>query len=103
MKQTSIKLLAGAFLVLTAFAGVAHGQSNDALLQKLVDKGILTTQEAGELKKESEGEFDKAYRTKAGLPDWVTSLKIYGDLRVRYESFHTDNDAAGPGELIPLQ
>jgi hypothetical protein len=98
MKQTSIKRLAGGLLVLGTCAGALHGQSSDALLKKLVDKGILSTQEAAELKKESDGGFDKAYRAKTGLPDWVSSLKISGDLRARYEFFHTDNDAPGPGE-----
>lgn len=98
MKQKSIKRLAGGLLALGAYGGTLHGQSSDALLKKLVDKGVLTTQEAAELKKESDGGFDKAYRTKTGLPDWVTSLKISGDLRARYESFHTDNDAPGAGE-----
>ena len=92
MKQNPIKHLAGGLLVLGACAGTLHGQTSDALLKKLVDKGILTTQEATELKNESDGGFDKAYRTKNGMPDWVTSLKIYGDLRARYEFFHTDND-----------
>ena len=98
MKQTSIKRLAGGLLILGAYGGTLHGQSSDALLKKLVDKGVLTTQEAAELKKESDVGFDKAYRTKTGLPDWVSSLKISGDLRARYESFHTDNDAPGAGE-----
>jgi len=84
--------------VLGACAGTLHGQTGDALLNKLVDKGILTTQEAAELKKDSDVGFAKAYRTKTGLPDWVTALKIYGDLRARYEFFHTDNDTPGAVE-----
>ena len=55
MKSTSIKRLAGGLLVLGAYAGTLHGQSSDPLLKKLVDKGILTTAEAAELKKESDG------------------------------------------------
>ena len=99
MKKTSIQRLAGGLLALGAYGGTLHGQSSDALLKKLVDKGILTGQEAAELKKESDGGFDKAYRTKSGMPDWVTSLKIYGDLRARYETLQTDNDT--PGALQP--
>ncbi len=98
MKQTSIKRCAAGLLVLGACASTLHGQSSDALLNKLVQKGVLTTQEAVELKKESNGDFDKAYRTKTGLPDWVTSLKISGELRARYEFFHTDNDTPGASQ-----
>lgn len=84
-------------LVGAAMANV-YGQSIDALLNLLVQKGTLTTQEAAELKKESDAGFEKAYRNKSGMPDWVNSLRIYGDLRARYEFFHTDNDTPGLGE-----
>jgi len=74
---------------------VANAQSNDALLNKLVSKGVLTAQEANELKKESKVGFDKAYRSKTGLPDYVTSLKIYGDLRGRFDGIYLENDMNG--------
>ena len=77
---------------------MAHAQSSDALLNKLVSKGVLTQQEADDLKKESDAGFDKAYRTKTGLPDWVTQLKIYGDVRGRWDFIKTDNDAPGASE-----
>jgi hypothetical protein len=81
--------LAGGIAAATAVN--AHAQSNDALLNKLVSKGLLTQQEADELKKEADAGFDKAYRTKSGLPPWVTSLKIGGDLRLRYEGIYIEN------------
>lgn len=65
----------------------ASGQSSDALLDKLVDKGILTVKEANDLREESDKNFTTAYQAKSGLPDWVTSFKISGDLRLRYENF----------------
>jgi hypothetical protein len=71
----------------------AFAQSTDSLLNKLVSKGILTADEAAELKKESAGDFTKAYQSKSGLPDWVTSLKIGGEFRGRYEGFYVDNPA----------
>lgn len=97
MKQLLVKRFVGTLAALWACTG-AFAQSGDALLNKLVQKGILTAQEAAELKKESDVNFDKAYRTRTGLPDWVTSLKIYGDLRGRYEFFHTDNDTSGAAQ-----
>ena len=42
-------------------------QSVDALLDKLVDKGILTVKEANELKAESDKDFTKAYQVKSGM------------------------------------
>lgn len=68
-----------------------YAQSSDALLDKLVDKGVLTVKEANELKEEADKGFTSAYQVKSGLPDWVTSMKIGGDLRGRYELFSADD------------
>ncbi len=93
MKQTHKQwaTLAG---VLAAVAGstTARAQSADALLDKLVDKGILTPTEAKELREEADKDFTRAFQAKSGMPDWVTSLRFNGDLRGRIEYFHADND-----------
>ena len=68
-----------------------HAQSADALIDKLVDKGILTVKEANELRTESDKDFNRAYSVKSGMPDWVNSLKFNGDLRGRFEGFYKDN------------
>src|SRR6185503_14375993 len=84
-------------LILAAmvFAGSVYGQANDALLNKLVQKGYLTKEEADGLKKEADAGFDKAYRAKTGLPDFVTSLKLYGDVRGRFDGIYVKNDVVG--------
>lgn len=87
-----------AFSVLV-FAVSAYAQSSDALLKKLVEKNLITPKEADDLKKETTVDFDKVYRSKTGLPDWVTSLKISADVRGRFESFQTENDV--PGAAAP--
>lgn len=92
--RTIIRTAALAALAATS-AGVAQAQSSDALLNKLVQKGVLTQQEAEDLRKETDAGFDKAYRARTGLPDWVTQLKFYGDLRGRYDRLWFDNDDAG--------
>jgi len=76
-----------------ALAGAIQtpAQSVDALLNKLVEKGILTVQEAGELRKETDQDFTKAYQARSGLPDWVTAFKINGDFRGRFAGFYGDN------------
>ena len=83
-------------LATLACVGTAHGQSNDALLNKLVDKGIITAKEAEEMKHDSDNK--KIVTTGLGMPDWITGVKIYGDVRGRYEFFKTENDFAGAGE-----
>ncbi len=83
------KLLPVAGLAMFSCVG-AHAQSADAIIDKLVDKGILTVDEANELREEADKSFTSAYQVKSGLPDWVTSLRIGGDFRGRYEYFHAD-------------
>ncbi len=81
---------AGAVLLL-ATAGHVSAQSADALIDKLVSKGVLTVKEANDLRDESDKNFTTALQTKNGMSDWVQALKFNGDLRGRYETFNTDN------------
>src|SRR5262245_51659479 len=90
--RTRAALAAGIFVTGLA-ASTGQAQSVDALLDKLVDKGVLTSKEAKDLRQEVDTDFTKAYQAKSGMPDWVTSLKINGDFRGRYEYFHSPNDA----------
>ena len=92
---TKFALYAGA-TALMALAPNTHAQSSvDALLNKLEQKGILTVDEARELKAENDqsftNEFNKAFNSKIQMPDWVTGYKLYGDFRGRYDEETTDN------------
>ncbi|HOC01411.1 MAG TPA: putative porin [Verrucomicrobiota bacterium] len=69
----------------------ARTQSSDALIDKLVEKGILTVKEGNELREEADKGFGQAYAVKSGMPEWVTALKINGDFRGRFEGFYGDN------------
>jgi hypothetical protein len=90
---TKLALCAGA-AALAALAPQAHAQSADALIDKLVDKGILTVDEAKDLRDQSDNDFKTAFQSKMGMPDWVTSYKISGDFRGRFEQFATtDNNS----------
>ena len=91
-KLTKLTLAAAAIAATTAGSSTALAQSADALIDKLVDKGILTVKEAGELRDETDKGFNTAYSVKSGMPEWVTALKFNGDLRGRYESFNYDAD-----------
>jgi hypothetical protein len=73
----------------------AHAQSADALLDKLVEKGVLTVREANDLREQADEGFNRAFQSKTGMPDWVTQLRLYGDVRGRYEIFRAENDADG--------
>jgi hypothetical protein len=82
--------LAAGLVISGALAPLARAQSGDALIDKLVDKGILTVKEANELREEVDAGFQRAYTAKSGMPDWVTQMKLYGDVRGRYESFNME-------------
>jgi hypothetical protein len=86
----------GAFSIIASTN--VFSQSVDALLHKLVEKGVLSQGEADDLSKETKDDsdktFQKQYRKATGMPDWVTSFKWGGDFRGRYEENNTENSAS---------
>ena len=99
MQNKALKLNLPALGIAALTVANAGAQSADAIIDKLVDKGILTVDEANELRDEADKGFNSAYQVKSGLPDWVTSLRIGGDFRGRYEMFTAADDTylASPG------
>ncbi|MBI5803029.1 MAG: putative porin [Verrucomicrobia bacterium] len=97
MKHTTKKVLAATTAALTAFIcqPAARGQNADALIDKLIEKGILTNKEGQALREEADKDFTRAYQSKSGLPDWVTNLRIGGDVRLRYDGIYQDPDNGG--------
>lgn len=96
MNTTQIKraTLAGiAALGTLGACQTAQAQSADALIDKLVEKGILNQREAQDLREESDKGFTTGYAVKSGMPDWVTALKFNGDFRGRYEGFYSGNSS----------
>jgi hypothetical protein len=94
---TKVALFAGAAAFM-AFNSEIHAQTSvDALLNKLEQKGILTVDEAKELRAENEQDYTndmaKAFNSIFPMPDWVTGYKLSGDFRGRFDDITTD----GPG------
>jgi hypothetical protein len=71
-------------------ANQVNAQSADALIDKLVDKGILTAAEAQALREEADQGFTAAYQAKTGMPDYVNALRFNGDFRGRYDGIYKD-------------
>jgi len=94
MNKSQIRAALLATAAGVAFVSQGHAQSADALIDKLVDKGILTQKEATELREEADKDFTKALSSKNGMPEWVNSFKINGDFRGRYEGFWFDEHTA---------
>ncbi len=93
MKQFIAAVTMGIILCVFGHAGFAATTEVDALIEKLVEKNILTRQEAIELKGEIVADA-KALREeglKESLPKWVQDMKLKGDLRVRYQNERRDS------------
>ncbi|MBN2506772.1 MAG: putative porin [Verrucomicrobia bacterium] len=94
----NIKRLIGAAAIIGTVAGwggasTARAQSADTLIDMLVDKGVLTLDEARQLRRETDRDFNRAYAAKSGMPEWITALKMGGDFRGRFEGFYGDNSS----------
>ena len=67
--------------------------AGDALVDKLEEKGILSADEAKQLREENKQDFagsftnnfDQAFNKVTGTPDYVTGYKFSGDFRGRYD------------------
>jgi hypothetical protein len=96
-----VALFAGATALMAFAAPTAAQTSVDALLNKLEQKGILTVEEARQLKAENQqdtaADLNKAFNSRFQMPDWVTSYKLYGDFRGRFDEMTTEN----PGDPNP--
>lgn len=66
----------------------AHAGEVDLLVQKLIEKGVLTANEGQILLDDTRQEVAKqnAKGTNDAIPAWIQTTKIKGDLRLRYQS-----------------
>ena len=94
-QKTTLALLAGA-AAFSTLAPTAQAQSSDGLIDKLVEKGILTVKEAQDLRDESDKDFRTAVQSFSGMPDWVTGYKFTGDFRGRYDQYSTPSAGGNP-------
>lgn len=85
MKKSNINSIVAGILLAGSLQQGARAQSSDAIIDKLVDKGILTVDEANDLRNQADKGYNTAHQVKTGLPDWVTTLRIGGDMRGRYD------------------
>ena len=77
--------VASGLLLGAGMCATAGAQTADALINKLVEKGILTTKEAGDLRVEATHDSSAASVPKSSLPDWVSGVKMNSDFRARFE------------------
>lgn len=76
----------------TLLPSLLQAQQSEALLETLVRKGILTEQEAEDLKTDIARENRQYVKVRSAGKETV-ALDIYGDVRARYEGFYSDDPA----------
>jgi putative porin len=83
---------------LTSFAHVGRGQtpSADALIHKLVQKGVLTEKEGQDLLAEPE-QTNLVSASKWKISDAIKNITLYGDVRFRYEFRGAENPSSFSG------
>lgn len=90
------KTIAVAIFACACLAPNLPAQSADALINKLLEKGILTEKEAQELKNDVT-QTNTPPASKWKISDAIKSIGLYGDVRFRYEYRAADN-VPGSGE-----
>lgn len=88
-------LVAGTAALVALIPHIQGESSSDALINKLEQKGILTADEARELRAEAEASdtnlISQIPASKWQLPSSIKSIALFGDLRLRYEYRGADN------------
>ncbi|MDD5595809.1 MAG: putative porin [Candidatus Omnitrophica bacterium] len=87
MKRFLSTIVLGGFFVFNLVMGYAYAGEVDLLLQKLVEKGVLSAGEAQQIGTETKEQVKKeiAEGKYSSLPAWVQNTKLKGDFRLRYE------------------
>lgn len=90
-----LKRFCGALcLAALCFFGAQKAQAGemDVLVNKLVEKGILTSSEGQIILDETKAEVAKqnAKGENEALPKWIQNIKMKGDFRLRYQYQHTN-------------
>jgi hypothetical protein len=62
-----------------------RAQEDGALLDALVKKGVLSDQEAEDIRADEDKEYSSTAASKINLSSSIKSITFYGDLRLRYE------------------
>src|ERR1043165_7225990 len=79
-------------------AASLEGQSADALINKLVEKGILTEKEGKNLLVETSTPTNLVSASKWKLNNAIKSIELFGDVRFRYEYRGAENFPAATGD-----
>ena len=80
----------GVLLILGAFS--SRGQEASALVDKLVEKGVLSIEEGDEVRTKLQEQWEGTGSSKYDASKFTQKISLFGDLRLRYE--YTDSQNA---------
>lgn len=84
MIKRALPILAlGAVLAWTSMTADAQSQADQALIDALVKKGVLTNKEANDISAEAAKAVSTTPSSNIKIGDWVNQLNLGGDLRIR--------------------
>jgi len=84
MKRITKRVFAIAGILALGLTAV-KAQTDGALLDALVKKGVLSDQEAEDIRASAAKDYAQTSAGKLSLPEFVNKLTIYGDVRYRFE------------------
>jgi|GEM_PF-4272156 len=95
--------LAGIAIGLLSLPQATPAQQMEALLNKLVKKGVLTQKEAEDVEADMQQDEKKEGRDKVRVSELAEKLTLFGDLRLRYEYRDVQNgfDNLDDGRVEP--
>src|SRR5580704_10712989 len=99
-KAAKLALFAGVSALAALSPPARASSSSDALIDKLEQKGILTSDEAKELRAETEQDetnlISQIPASKWQIASSIKSIQLFGDVRLRYEYRGADNPFPKP-------
>ena len=103
MTKKSLTRLALASLLILGGGAVASAQDSGALLDALVRKKVLTSQEAEDVRADLVRDTAASNAGKLQLSNSIMSLKLYGDVRLRYQYDNKDPQIETAAALSDLE
>jgi len=86
MKSVTKRMLALAGVLAIGLVA-ARAQSDGALLDALVKKGVLSDKEAEDIRADETKDYSKTSASKLAIGDYVKKLQFYGDGRLRFDAY----------------
>ena len=105
MIRRALPILAlGAVLASTSMTAHAQSKADQALLDALVKKGVLTEKEASDISAEAANAVSAPPSSNIKIGDWIQQLNLGGDLRIRnqwdqHETMILTNPKLGPQDV----